>query len=253
MKKQTFDPITTENFTQQWEIVASRRRTAMRRAVVRRAVDVPVQIIYFAAFLILSFGIFYEMGGTLIRDYLDQVPQAGALWNRIAAAVFRGAEGENQRILRSFMLLYLPPIGAALLIWLLVRLLYHPKTPKRTGDEKQDAWQLRVMAVHVKTYAAREEGRSENFFSMFVGVTMAALALGLMIFANNIPELRDQVQAEAVNANVRLLAYGIALFVCYRILFLPLKWFLRLLHRTRVPESMVQETERYDVEFIMCE
>lgn len=250
MAKTKFESITAENFDQQWKLMAARRRSAMRGALVRRLVDLPVQIVFFASFLLLSVGIFYEMGGGLIREYIDLVPQAGDLWNRIAAVVYRGAEGEAQRILRSLMLLYLPPSAVALLIWLLVRLLYHPRTPKRTGDGKQDAWQLRAMAVHVRTYAQREEGRSENFFSMLVGVTMAALLLGLMLYANTKPQLQAQVQAESEDANVRMLAYGFALFACYRFLFLPLKWFLRLLHRTRVPEGMVQEAERYDAEFV---
>lgn len=250
MGKRKFESITADNFDQQWDHIASMRRSAMRRALVRRLVDVPVQIVFFASFLVLSLGIFYEMGGGLIRDYIDLVPQAGELWNRIAAVVYRGAEGESQRIIRSLMLLYLPPTAVALLIWMLVQLLYHPRTPKKTGDGKQDAWQLRAMAVHVRTYADREEGRSENFFSMLVGVTMAALLLGLMLYANTKPQLRDEVMAASEDANVRMLAYGFALFACYRFLFLPLKWFLRLLHRTWVPEGMVQEAERYDAEFV---
>lgn len=250
MGKKAFESITLDNFEQQWKLMAVRRRSAMRGALVRRLVDLPVQIVFFTAFLLLSLGIFYEMGGRLIRDYIDLVPQAGELWEQVRDVLYRGAEGESQRILRSLMLLYLPAAAAALLIWLLVRLLYHPRTLKRTGDGKQDAWQLRAMAVHVRTYAEREEGRSENFFSMLVGVIMAALLLGLMLYASNKPQLRDEVVAASEDANVRMLTYGFALFACYRFLFLPLKWFLRLLHRTPVPEGMVQEAERYDAEFV---
>ena len=250
MGKNEFESITPENFDQQWKLMVSRRCAAMRGALVRKLVDVPVQLVFFTAFLVLAVGIFYEMGGALIREYIDLVPQVGELWNRVREVLYRAAEGESQRLLRSLMLLYLPPAATAFLIWLLVRLLYYPKTPKRTGDGKQDAWQLRAMAVHVRAYSEREEGHSEAFFSMLVGVTMAVLLLGLMLYANTKPQLHAQVLAEAENANVRMLIYGVALFVCYRLLFLPLKWFLRLLHRTPVPEGMVREAERYDAEFV---
>lgn len=245
LRNQVVTPVTRENFSEYWQRAASLRRGAMRRSLIRKAVDLLVQIVFYLVFMVLALGAFYEMGGALIRDYVEQVPEAAALWNAVADGLFVGAEGEGQRILRCAMLLYIPPVVLSLVIFLLVYLFYHPITPKRTMDEKQDAWQLQAMAIHVKAYAARKGGKSEFFFAMFVGVTMAALVLGLMLYANARPELHAQAQQAARDANILCLKYGLILYGCYRILYLPLKCFLWLLLRTRIPEELIRSTEAY--------
>ena len=54
-------------------------------------------------------------------------------------------------------------------------------------------------------------------------------------------------------ANLRCFGYGLAMFLLYRIINLPLKFLLKLLHFCHVPASLVTDTEQYYAQFITQE
>lgn len=78
---------------------------------------------------------------------------------------------------------------------------------------------------------------------------MVLFVLGMMLFAYEDDSLRNEVVAQAHLANLRCFLYGAAMFFCYRIVNLPLKWMLKLLHYCHVPVSMVTDTEAYHAQF----
>ncbi len=238
-------PITAEQFRDAWKCIARKRRRSIKKELIRRVCVTLAQIVYFFVFLILAIGIFYEMCGPLVRSYMDRIPQIGAMWSWIRDAVLAGAVGEVCRILRCAGALYLLPLGTALVPAMLIWVLYYPRTPKQTGNAKQDAWKLRAMAKHAQVYAQKQENQTAGVCSVFVGVLMAAFVLGLMLYAYTDPSLRDEVVAQAHMANLRCFLCGAALYVCYRIANIPLKLLLKLLHFCHVPASMVTDTQDY--------
>lgn len=238
-------PITRENFQEAWKCIAGKRRWSMKKELIRRVSVSVAQLMYFFIFLILALGVFYEMGGPLVRRYMDQLPEVQIWWNQLSTPILAGASGELERILRCAGVLYLLPFCTVLPITILIMLLYHPRTPKQTGDAQQDAWQLRGLAKHAQVYAQRKENDTAKICSFFMGMMMVLFVLGMMLFCYNDPTLRDEVVAQAHLANLRCFLYGLAMFVCYRIVNLPLKWMLKALHFCRVPASMVTDTEAY--------
>ena len=61
---------------------------------------------------------------------------------------------------------------------------------------------------------------------------MVLFVLGLMLFAFDDDSLREEVIAQAHLANLRCFLYGLAIFICYRVVNLPLKWMLKLQKNT---------------------
>ena len=241
-------PITAENFQAAWKCVARKRRWSVKKELIRRVSVTLAQLVYFFVFVILAIGIFYEMGGPFVRRYMDVLPQVGIWWRQISEPILEGASGEVMRILRCLGIVYLVPFAAALVVAVPIALLYHPLMQKQTGDHKQDARQLRVMAKHAQIYAQKKENNTESICAVFIGVLMVVFVLGLMLFAYNNPSLREQVMMKAHQANWTCFLYGLVLFVCYRLLNVPLKLLLKLLHYCRVPASMVADTEHYHSE-----
>lgn len=241
-------PITAENFQAAWKRVARKRRWSVKKELIRRVSVTLAQFVYFFVFVILAIGIFYEMGGPFVRRYMDVLPQVGIWWRQISEPILEGASGEVMRILRCLGIVYLVPFAAALVVAVPIALLYHPLTQKQTGDHKQDARQLRVMAKHAQIYAQKKENNTESVCAVFIGVLMVVFVLGLMLFAYNNPSLREQVMMKAHQANWICFLYGLAIFVCYRILNIPLRILLKALHYCRVPAIMVTDTENYYVQ-----
>lgn len=93
-------PITQENFDTAWKCIARKRLWSIKKELIRRVSVTIAQLVYFFVFLILAFGVFYEMGGSFIRLYIDQIPQAGIWWNQLSAPVLAGVSTEAMRILR---------------------------------------------------------------------------------------------------------------------------------------------------------
>lgn len=238
-------PITSENFQAAWKAIARKRRWSIKKELIRRISVTVSQIIFFFIFLILGLGVFYEMCGDLARYYMDQVPQWGYYWNMACDFFFAGTAGELGRILRCALALYLVPFCAILPPVILIALFYHPSTPKKTGDPKQDAWQLRSLAKHAKIYADKKDNNTGNICAVFMGVIVAAFVIGMALFAWTYPALRDGLTAEAYKLNWASFLYGAAMFFLYRIINIPLKLMLVPLHYCRVPESIVTDTENY--------
>ena len=99
-------PITEENFSEAWKWIARKRRWSIKKELIRRVSVSIAQIVYFFLFLILTFGVFYEMGGSFVRIYINQIPQAGIWWNQLSAPILADASTETMRILRCAGILY---------------------------------------------------------------------------------------------------------------------------------------------------
>lgn len=242
-------PITQENFPLAWKLIARKRRWSIKKELIRRITVSVAQLLYFFIFLILALGVFYEMCGPLVRRYMDQFPEVNLWWTQISTPVLADATTEAMRILRCAGALYLIPFCAAVPMAILIALLYHPRTPKQTGDPAQDAWQLRGLAKHAQIYAQRKENDTAKICSFFMGMIMVLFVLGMMLFAYRDPSLRGEVVAQAHLANLRCFGYGLAMFLLYRIINLPLKFLLKLLHFCHVPASLVTDTEQYYAQF----
>ena len=238
-------PIATGNFQDAWRAVTRKRRRSMKKALIHRVCFPVAQVIYFCLFLILAVGIFYKMGDAAVRSYMDRIPQIAIWWDRLSSPVLSAAAGEAGRILRCAGVLYLVPFCAVLLPAVLILLVYHPRTAKQTGEAKADAWQLQNYAKQARIYARKRDRDAAVTCAVFMGVFMAVFVLGLMMIIHGDPSVREEMQGQTFQSSLRCVLYGAAMFVCYRIINIPLNLLLKVLCACHVPESMVTDSEYY--------
>lgn len=239
------ETLTSDHFPQYWSYVAWKRRWSKKKAVIR-SISVPVsQVLFFFVFVVFSYGAAYSMIPGMVHRYILEVPVLASLWTDFEAVFFASAAQEQQRLLLTAAALYLLPFSPAFVSAIAVCVLYHPTTPRQTGDPTQDAWQLWVMAKHAQVYAQRKESNTVNICAAFAGMLIAVAALGYLLYCLNNPATKQQIIDEAHTANIRLFLYAAALFFSYKILNLPLHFLLKLLHFCHVPKDLVSVTEAY--------
>ncbi len=233
--------ITPGEFSDVWNFTAALRKRAKKQSVIRK-VAVPVsQLLYFAAFLILTYGAAYTMLPKTVQLYLEKLPVLVDLWNRFREFWFSGGNSEVEHLIRAGILLYGIPFAAALTVSLGILLLYHPRKPKPTGDSLRDARELHVLARHARHYADQEEPITVNICAVFAGMAIILAVLGYLILG---PKGSKTAQTAAIQAH-QLLIIGIVLALSYKLINRPLALLLKWLHRTRIPQNLISVTESY--------
>ena len=223
-------PITAENFKAAWKYIARKQRWSMKKSLIRRLAVMLAQIVYGCVFVILAIGIIYEKGGESARLFLDQIPVVIDWSCRISAAVLEGAPEGSAWIFRCMGLMYLLPFCVAIPPAALVILLYHPITPKQTGNMGEDAWQLWDMAKRAQEAAGKRWNDTAVVFSGLLGLFVIMFALG---------ELSGSEQGP-----MQAVLYGAGVVLCYHAVNLPLRLLLKALHLCYIPKTMTADAER---------
>lgn len=229
-----FSPITSENFQTAWKIVARKHRRSMKKALIRRFPVMLAQLFFGCVFLILAFGVIYESGAPGARSFLDQIPEAMNWCSRVAATILEGAPDGTEWIIRCAILLCLIPFLIAFAATVLIVLLYHPITPKQTGDLSEDSWRLWSMAKRAKEYSKKSGNDTAIVLSVLLGLFTVLFALG--------------EKQEAVSP-MQAVLYGIAVIIGYNVVNLPLRLLLTAMHFCYVPKAMLEETEHFHAQF----
>lgn len=238
-------PITSETFPVAWRCIARKRYWAKKKWVIR-SICVPVsQLLYFFAFVILTYGAAYSMTPDYIKGLIAQIPELVNLWEKFAAILLAPAQTEVQRILCCGVFLILVPFAVSLPPALAVVLFYHPRTPKATGTPSQDAWELWVMSKHAQAYAQRKEGLMANICGVFAGLLILLAVFGLVLYWMKTPSLHNQIRNNPFAVAWMLFLFGAGTFAAYKLLNLPLVLLLKLLHFCRVPQQLMDDAEAY--------
>ena len=224
-------PITAENFKTAWKYIARKQRWSMKKSMIRRLAVMLAQIVYGCVFVILATGVIYERSGASARLFLEQIPAVTDWCCRVSAAVLAGAPEGSAWIFRCIGLLYLLPFCVAIPPAVLVIFLYHPITPKQTGNMGEDAWQLWGMAKRAQEAAGKRWNDTAVIFSSLLGLFVIMFALGEMSGSEQGP--------------MQAVLYGAGVVLCYHAVNLPLRLLLKLLHFCYIPKSMTADAEKY--------
>ena len=241
-------PIAAENFQSAWKVITRKRRWSIKKQMIRWLATFSGQLTFFFLFLFLAMGIIYEMGGPLVRDYMDQIPMVGHWWSRFAAPFFADMSGEIVRILYCIGALYLLPLATTIPLAMVISLLYHPRTPKQTGNMKQDAGQLHQLAKHAQACAWDKSSYIRKICVFSMGAIMIWFAVGLLYFTYGHPPLQESVAPIALRTNLGSIMYCAGAFLLYRVMNIPLRKLIRGLYFCNVPASMVTDTADYYTE-----
>ena len=224
-------PITTENHKLAWKYMARKQRWAMKKDMIRRISVTLAQLIFGCVAMILVFGVLYDMEGSGIRFFLDQVPEAAKWIRQTTASVLDGAPEGKAWIFRCLGVLYIVPLFVALLSAVPILLLYHPILPGRTGDPRQDAWRLWSMAKRAREYATRRDNNTAILFAVLIGMFFILFSFEAM--------------SSAGKSNAWVLLYGGGFILGYLVINLPLHLLLKALYTCRIPKTMVTDAENY--------
>lgn len=237
--------ITADNFSKVWKYSARKFYWSKKKAVIRK-VSVPVsQLLYFFLFIIFSYGAAYSMIPGTVHRYILKLPVLVSLWTDFESLFFASAATETHRLILTAGALYLLPFCAGILSALLICLLYHPRTPRQTGEPAQDAVEMWGMAKHAQIYAKQKEPNTASDCAAFAGMLIAVAVLGYLLYGLTLPGLKQQIVSEAHTANMRLFVYAAALFFSFKLLNIPLHLLLKMLHICHIPKKLLSVTEAY--------
>ncbi len=223
-------PITPENFKTAWKYAAGKQRAAMKKSLIRRTAVALAQIAFGCVFTVLATAIIYETGGSLARNFLNQIPKVVDWCRAVCGAVLEGAPEGTAWIIRCALLLWVLPFGIAFAASVPVTLLYHPSVPKQTGAMSEDAWNLWAMAKRAREYSRKGGNDVALIFAVLLGMFTVLFVLG------------DKSGGEITPAQGVL--YGAAVIIGYQIVNLPLRLLMLPLHFSHVPKAFIAEAER---------
>lgn len=238
-------PITPENFQSAWNYSCKKCRQAKKRTLVRK-IAVPVsQLLFFLAFLLLTYGIAYDGFPGLIRSFLSKIPYTAEIWLPFSALLLDSAPGYEQQVIRMVLFLYGVPLAAALLLWLLSLLLYHPRKPVLSADPELHSSDLLSAARQAWQYRTPKHVSTVPFFSVFFAFILVGSCVAFMLYYKNDPTVFRYLQAGMAQASFYFVLSCLIVFVSYMILNLPLRLMVSLLYRCRVPERLLKDADCY--------
>ena len=232
--------MTTNDFPQKWKTALRRQYRARRRAVIRELVTTVSQLLFFAAFLVLGYGILYECSAGLFRGFLEVTPVLVRCWERFSAILFTGAGTQGLRLLRMLLFLYGVPFMASLTAAVMVGLVYHPLAPRLPEGETEQARQLWVVAQHVRAAGEKKRNGVFGFCALFFAIIMAGAVAFFYLYS-----IKSSTPAQAQQGLWHVLLGAAGALAAYGLLNLPLRLLVLPLYAYRVPQSFYDEADAY--------
>lgn len=241
------DPITKDTFPQACEWADRRlRRAKKRRAFIKLApaITQPVFAVVLAA---MVYGMIYDYGTAMTTAYLDKLPQAVQLWERLRPLVYSSAETLPQQLLAWCVPLYLLPMALALAVALLVLVVYHPRRnlPNPQDSAAEQARQLCLTLRGANAMSKIPPSNLVGFWNALFAVVGAAVLFGFVLFALMDSTIEAAVESHAHLANWGLFAAFLVVLLGYQLICLPLTLFQRLLAWCHVPKKALDAAERW--------
>ena len=236
-------PITQENFHSAWDY-GCRKYLRARKASAIRSLSVPVcQLLFFLCFLVLTYGVIYDGFSGLPRSFLLKLPYGEDIWLQLSEILLMEAlPGQLAGLLG---LLYSLPLAAALLIWLLVLIFYHPAAPVLSQDPELHPRDLWTTAQQIGRDRSPRHSAALAFLSVLFGLMVAGGFTGFLFYYQNMPEIQQFLRQGMGQASLYFLLAWILLFFSYRLLNLPVKMVTSLLSYCPVSDRFYKDAETY--------
>ncbi len=237
--------VNTESFSSAWTWAERRLRRAKRASLIGRVSLPAAQPFFFAAMMLLLYSLLYDCGGPLVMAYLKQAPQILDWWKQLRLHLFPNGETGLDQAKVWAVLLWAVPFCAAGIAAAPVALLYHPRRRALdSGDSPaEQARQLCLLLREAKAKTQRRDSDLAGFCFLFFAMFWAALLLGFILFCQKNPATRAAVDAMAHTTNLLLFVSFVILILCYRLIYLPLGFMLRLLRLCPVPNAALEGAE----------
>ena len=238
-------PVQKENFQQAWDYGCRKYCRAKKSRLIRN-LTVPIsQLLFFLCFLILTYGIFYDGFEGLFRPFLQKIPYTAELWEYYSAKVFAQGTSLTWQLIAMGNLLYGIPVLAALLLWLLCCLIYHPAKPVLSQDPDLHPGNLFSVSQQITHYNSLRHSSTLTFCSVFYAVILAGGCVGFLLFYKDIPQVARLLQEGWAQASLYFLLAWLILFALYHLLNLPLRLVLSILSFTGTARNFPLDAERY--------
>ena len=238
-------PIQKDHFQQAWDYGCRKYRRAKKARLIRN-ITVPVsQLLFFLCFLALTYGIFYDGFDGLFAPFLQKIPYTAELWEFYSAQIFARSADLTHQLIAMGVFLYGIPLAAALLLWLLCCLLYHPARPVLSQDPDLHPGNLFSVSQQISHYNSLRHSSTLTFCSVFYALILAGGCAAFLLFYKDVPQVAKLLQEGWAQASLYFLLAWVVLFFLYHLMNLPLRLVLSILSFTGTSRSFPMDAERY--------
>lgn len=177
------NPITRDNFSDSWQSVDKKRRTAKKKYVTGKIATFFSNMVFAVLILITGNGLIHDhLEGSYCR-FLESIPYFLPLWNKATAVLLKPDWNIALQIAIPLLTVYTVCFAVCGLFVLLTTALYHPfqrKFPESTP--KENAGQLLAIARDARKYSRKTEASGSLLWALiFAMVQFAVFALYIVI------------------------------------------------------------------------
>lgn len=238
-------PITDSNFLEAWDYGSRKCRQAKKKRVIRKLVVPVSQVLFFLCFLVVTYGIAYDGFPELVRSFLNKIPYSAEIWQQISGPLLDSAQGYGQQLLHLACFVYGIPLAVTLVVWLLVVLLYHPRTPALSTDKDLYSRDLFVVSQQAYQYRTPKYIGSLPFLSLLFAIILIGSCVAFMMYYKNHPAVYAALQWGMAQASFYFVMGCFLVFLAYLLLNLPLRLVVSLLYTCKIPKFFIDDAEHY--------
>ena len=238
-------PITDANFLEAWDYGSRKCREAKKKRAIRKIVIPVSQVLFFLCFLVVTYGIAYDGFPELVRSFLNKIPYSAEIWQQISVPLLDSAQGYGQQLLRLGIFVYGLPLAVTLVLWLLVVLIYHPRTPALSNDKDLYSRDLFVVSQQAYQYRTPKYISSLPFLSLFFAIILIGSCVAFMLYYKNHPAVYEVLQWGMAQASFYFVMGCFLAFLAYLLFNLPLRLVVSLLYTCKVPKFFIEDAVHY--------
>lgn len=238
-------PVTRENLPQVFQYSKRKYYWAKKKSIIRSAAITVGQVLFFCSFLVLAYGIVYDLSSGLMRSFLDKVPSIAHAWQQLSAILLPADAGLARQLLNLFLFLYGIPTVAALIPAAIIILCYHPKTPRMSQDPREQSKDLQNLSQSVFHCLEKKKNSVFSFCALFFGLIIVGFFICFAFYFKNDPTLQAQLQSHFAQTCLYMILAWAGVFLAYWLLNLPLRGILSLLYHCHIPKTYYQDMDAF--------
>ena len=238
-------PITEENFQESWKY-GCRKYCRVKKAYVIRNTIFPLGLFLFSvSYLIIAYGVLYNLLGGVFRPFLQKTPYIAELWQHFSAMVFDWLPDLNWQLSAAAVVIYVPAAAAALLIALFIRVFYYPAKPELNSTPSMYPQSLTFLCEKIRHYSTPwREKNATSCRVIYIFILYGSCVTSLYYFRNS-PDFAPILEIGWVKISLYFLLGFVILYLLYQLLSKPLFLLFRLLSSSGPDDHFVLDAEYY--------
>ncbi len=249
-------PITQESFKENWDFVNEKLELIEKRKVIRKAVTAVGNVIFLFYFALITFGLLSEWQNADFQAHLNATPVFADMWKLVEPILHQPSQNWLVQALIYILPVYLLVAVVCAAVYGLLWFLYKPKTKHMMSEKMtEDAAELYKMARIAKIRASNPlPATSFACNVIFIFGLMIYLTVFLMkLIGSGDMEFMDQFMIWYYSATISpyfsnalfVLIIPLAFLCSYTMLNSIMGYMLMPMYMTKLPENMVEETEKF--------